>query len=102
MHAWVVGSTCPPKGQGSQDQDQKYQTCYDESQAQMPAAAAWSEGLDIGVERTGLLLLMMMMRLQPHEHLEVRSSKPQAGLTLGPRPAQMPWAVLGLGSMGQS
>ena len=73
---------------------------------------------------TGLLLQLMSMRLQPdvhHEmlrdqglasparagpvklkHLEVLSSKPQAGLTLGPRPALMPWAVLGLGSMGQS
>ena len=60
------------------------------------------EVLDTAVERIGLLLLSMMMRLQPHVHLEVRSSKPQAGLTLGPRPALMPWAVLGLGSMGQS
>ena len=102
MHAWVVGSTCPPKGQGSQVQDQKFQTCYDESQAQMPAAAACWEGLDIGVEQTGLLLLMMMMRLQPQVHQVVHLSKPQAGLTLGPRPALMPWAGLGLGSMGQS
>ena len=102
MHAWVVGSTCPPKGQGSQVQDQKFQTCYDESQAQMPAAAACREGLDIGVERTGLLLLMTMMRLQPQLHQVVHLSKPQAGLTLGPRPALMPWAVLCLGSRGQS
>ena len=102
MHARVVGSTCPPKGQGSQVQDQKSQTCYDESQAQMPAAAACWEGLDIGVERTGLLLLMLSMRLQPQVHQMVQLSKPQAGLTLGPRPALMPWAVLCLGSRGQS
>ena len=102
MHARVVGSTCPPKGQGSQVQDQKFHTCYDESQARMPAAAACWEGLDIGVERTGLLLLMLSMRLQPQVHQMVQLSKAQAGLTLGPRPALMPWAVLGLGSMGQS
>ena len=59
------------------------------------------EELGIAVERIGLLLLMMMMRLQPHVHLEVRWSVPQAG-PMVPRPAQMPWAVLGLGSMGQS
>ena len=102
MRAWVVGSTCPPKGQGSQVQDQKSQTCYDESQAQMPAAAACWEGLDIGVERTGLLLLMLSMRLQPQVHQMVQFGKPQAGQTLGPRPAQMPWAVVCLGSRGHS
>ena len=68
----------------------------------MPAAAACREGLDIGVERTGLLLLMLSMRLQPQVHQMVQFGKPQAGLTLGPRPAQMPWAVLCLGSRGQS
>ena len=60
------------------------------------------EVLDTAVERIGLLLLSMMMRLQPHVHLVVRSSKSQAGLTLGPRPVQMPWADMGLGLMGQS
>ena len=81
MHAWVVGSTCPRVDQGSQDQDQRYQTCYDESQAQMPAAAAWLEGLDIGVERTGLLLLMMMMRLQPGLHQEMLLAPTQQART---------------------
>ena len=89
MLAWVVGSTCPPMGQGSQDQDQKYQTCYDESQAQMPAAAAWLEGLGIGVERTGLLSSSMKMLLQPFVHQEVPWSVSQAG-PMVPRPALLP------------
>ena len=60
------------------------------------------EVLDIAVERIELPLLSKMMRLQLHVHQVVRSSMSQAGLTLGPRPAQMPWAVVCLGSKGHS
>ena len=59
------------------------------------------EVLGIAVERVELPLLSMMMRLQLHVHQVVRSSMSQAGLTLGPHPAQMPWADMGLGLRGQ-
>ena len=90
----VVGSTLPPEVQGNQGQDQRYRMCDQ----------YWAQTVELGiaVERTGLLLLSMMMLLQPLVHLVVRSSKSQAGLTLGPRPALMPWAEIGLGLMGQS
>ena len=55
----------------------------------MPAAAAWLEGSDIGVERTGLLVLSMMMVLQPLLHPEVRLSVPQSRPTV-PRTALLP------------
>ena len=89
MLTQVVGSTCPPMGRGSQDQDRRYQTCYVETQAQMPEAAAWLEGLDIGVEHAGLLSSSMKMLLQPFVHQEVPWSVSQAG-PMVPRPALLP------------
>ena len=62
----------------------------------MPVAAAWLEESDIGVERTGLLLMLMML-LQPVLHLEVHWSVPQSGPTV-PRTALLPHAWLALGS----
>ena len=97
MHVLVVGSTRPPMGRGSLVQGRKYQTCYSEFQAQMPVAAAWLEESDIGVERTGLLVLLMMMLLQPVLHLEVHWSVPQSGPTV-PHTALLPRARLALGS----
>ena len=63
----------------------------------MPVAAAWLEESDIGVERTGLLVLSMMMLLQPMLHLEVHLSVPQSRPTV-PHTALLPQARLALGS----